>query len=102
MSAVLISLSVRTKSDSAWPAAFGTISDFVLQHSEDFGYVSLSSTDMDDVMNAPEDEIQEIFTEETMDKVYAALKTIAHSEDEVTSIVTTLQNAGILFRERMS
>ena len=54
---------------------------------------------MDDIMNAPEDEIQEIFTEETMDKVYAALKTVAHSEDEVTSIVTALQNAGILFRE---
>ena len=63
---------------------------------------------MDDIMNAPEDEIEEIFTEETMSKVYTAIRSVVvgcgmeyHNvlDEEATNIVTALQNAGILFRE---
>lgn len=103
----MVSLSLKTNSEMDWTAAFSALSDFCMSHNESFSYISLSTTDIDDLMNAPDEDEEVVFTENTMAMVYDAIRYEirktnfnVQSHQAVEDIVNALRNAGILFRER--
>lgn len=101
----LISLSVGTKDAEVWHQTYQELSELAANLGAVHDYVTVSSALVggdDDVET--EDELYH--DEETLTKVHAAIgKALLANTDEahpdwITDIITEIQNAGILFRER--
>lgn len=109
MSQHIISLTLVTKPGGHnWASAYNLLSTVALDNGQDFAMVTVSSQDMEDELELDGDleEVEEFHDENTMAKVYEAIKKGLlpgninfTDEEEATSIITALQNAGILFRE---
>lgn len=97
MSEHMVSLSLTARSEVDWSAAFSLLADVAMAHKDSFKAISLSSHDLDDIPEVEEEPVA--FTENTMMKVYDAIKNAGVSEDQTTDIINSLRHEGILFRE---
>jgi len=97
----ILSLTVVTKPGThRWESAFNLLSTVALDVGKDFSSVTVHSQDMEDELELTGDleEIEEYHDENTMAKVYDVIRKFV-GPDHATDMVSSLQNAGILFRE---
>jgi hypothetical protein len=104
----IISLSVGTTAAEDWFKTFQQISEIAtaLDKSEDFTYISVSSTvaGTDDGSEGDPDGLY--YDDKTLDKVRRALWVVLANKSEgipasvITDMITEMQNEGIFFRER--
>lgn len=61
----------------------------------------ISEEDVTNILAQSYPEVEEIYTEETINKVFRAIKRGADiSDEQIEDIINEMQNEGILFRER--
>jgi hypothetical protein len=98
----LLTLSVGTDTPEQHKAVHSLLSDIGGEFAQDYHYASVTSVDVD----RPADGDEEFHDEHTMFKVREAIKSAIEvrvataPEAMITGIISELQNAGILFRER--
>lgn len=103
----LISLTVGTKEAEEWFRTFQEISELGANLGASHHYVSVSSTDLGSDKEPDEDDLEQTYHDDnTMRKVRVAVgrAVLVHTDanaDLVTDIINEIQNAGILFRERV-
>jgi hypothetical protein len=106
----MLSLTLVTKPGGhEWATAYNLLSTVALDNGINFAAVSVHSQDLEDELELTGDleEIEEFHDENTMMKVYDAIKRVVIvdrrefylNDDQTTQIVNALQNAGIVFRE---
>jgi hypothetical protein len=97
----MVGLYVRTDGQEDFAKTFQLFSNMALDVGEDHEHVTLSSHQMLD--SEPDGyEYEEVrYNEQTMVKVRDAIRVEGLKERVVDDIVNRLQNAGILFRERV-
>lgn len=95
----LISLTVGTFGAEDYASAFMDIGELAGALGSQHDYVSVSAQVVND--DEPEPEHERLHHDEnTLNKVRKALMEHGLSSDLMTSAITDMQNAGILFRER--
>lgn len=106
---MIVSLTLVTYPNDDGNAGFSRLSDLAIDLQDQYAQVTVGSIDnnLEDVAEEAE-EIQEFFDESTLEKVHVALRRGITkccdgdgfiSDNQVTGVITELQNAGILFRE---
>lgn len=93
-----VTLTLVTKNEKDWSSAFSLLSTVAFDTAGRFQQVSVNSYDNEDIVESE----PTTYTEDTMMKVHDSLRSSGLDEDRITDIVTALQNAGLLFRERKS
>jgi hypothetical protein len=91
----MISLSVNVDNPEKWRALWAKFSYTVQELEKDYGYVSLTSTLVEE-----DEEEQLVNRNTTMDLVRSSLKETGLHDAEIEAAVNSMQNQGLLFRER--
>lgn len=92
----LISLSVATGTPEEWRHIYGLFSGITQELGHDYNYVALSSSLRED------EEVDGQSEHETaVLRVYQALLRAGFSQDQVETAMTAMQEAGIVFRNRI-
>jgi hypothetical protein len=94
----LISLTVGTVGDDEYCATMQDVSELAVALGAKHDYVSLSAHAFDAAESDEDDELY--YDDKTLEKVTNVLRSHGLSSQLVTDLISDLQNAGILFRER--
>lgn len=94
----LISVTVGTKEAEEWFATFQELSELAANLGAAHHYVSVSSVVRDEQSEDDYDDLY--YDDKTLDKVRTALREHGMGHTLITSAISDMQNAGILFRER--
>lgn len=96
----LVTLGVSTKGADDRAQTFQELSELAANLSVTHDYVNVSATMVDDV---EDDEPEQLYADgNTIQKVLDAIMDLGYSARSASDIVSRIQNAGILFRERVA
>jgi len=98
----LISLDVGVDTTDKYDSVLEVMADTAKTlEGSDLPYIKLSSAISDESVDDSVGVDETRITENTMYMVYQALKENGHTDEQVSNIITAIQNKGILFRERV-
>jgi hypothetical protein len=92
-----INLSVMVDNSEDWRDVFSEFTSVAGDLDKAYAGVTVTSYDLS---SSPKDDSEEYYDEYTMLKVHKAITECAFTDHTATDIISALQNAGILFRER--
>lgn len=96
-----VSLTVRTKEADEWTYIHNYMSRLAAEWGPHHEQVSVSSVMLNDDGTKMVEDPTGYHSEDTLNKVYNALAKVGLTPQQITEAVFAMQNAGILFRERI-